>query len=202
MTEKIPKLGELTAKLVVKVPVKQEGQGGQPDRVGAGGGGREIVKNRVKTAPMSVPKWDGRSRTYPRFKKMWEENIIPYHESSALHMMLVQALPEHILEEISSLASSYEVIWQHLEDKSGRAEVVARDIVGELMRLDHRKLGKRFLAKFSALLEDSEALLQTIGMQDWISSSRSVSDLENLLPHSEKLEWAKTVKGATRVGRF
>ena len=56
MMENIPKLGELTVKLVVKVPVKQEGQAGPPDRVGASGGTKEIVKNRVKTAPMSVPK--------------------------------------------------------------------------------------------------------------------------------------------------
>ena len=203
MMENIPMLGDLTAKLMVKVPVKEEKPGGVPVRDSGGGGNREeIKKNRVKTAPMPVPKWDGRSRTYPRFKKMWEENIIPYNESSALHMMLVQALPELILEEISSLASSYEVIWDHLENKAGRAEVVARDIVGELMRVDHKKLGKRFFPKYSALLEDSEALLTTMGMQDWISSSRSVSDLENLLPYSEKLEWAKVVKGASGVERF
>ena len=77
-------------------------------------------------------------------------------------MMLVQAILDYILEEISSLASSYEVIWEHFEGKAGRSEVVARDIVGELMKLDHRKNGKRFLAKFSVLL----ALLQTIGMQE------------------------------------
>ena len=66
-------------------------------------------------------------------------------------MMLVQALPLDILDEISSLASSYEVIWDHLEDKAGRGEVVARDILGDLMKLDHKKYGRRFLAKFSAI---------------------------------------------------
>ena len=71
--------------------------------------------------------------------------------------------------------------------------MVARDIVGDLMRLDHRKYGRRFLTKFSAILEDSESLLESIGMQDWLTSSRSVSDLEGLLPHSEKVEWAKKV---------
>ena len=78
---------------------------------------------------------------------------------------------------------------------------MARDIVGDLMKLNHRKYGGRFVAKFSAILEDSEALLITIGMEDWLTSSRSVSDLEDLLPHSEKIEWAKQVKGSTGADR-
>ena len=64
MMENIPMLGDLTAKLMVKVPVKEEKPGGVPVRDSGGGGNREeIKKNRVKTAPM--PKWDGRSKTYP-----------------------------------------------------------------------------------------------------------------------------------------
>ena len=197
--ENLPKILAVKSKMMTIIPTKPEAErnrGGEERRED------KVVKNRVKTAPMAVPKWDGKSRTYPRFKKMWEENIIPFHESSALHMMLVQALPDSILDEISSLASSYQVIWDHLEDKAGRGEVVARDIVGDLMRLDHKKYGRRFLAKFSAILEDSESLLESIGMQDWLTSSRSVSDLEGLLPHSEKVEWAKKVKGATGADRF
>ena len=204
MLENIPKLGDLRTKLMMKTPRKEEASSflGAVQRATGTNKEEKVTKQRIKTAPVPVPKWDGKSRSYPRFKKMWEENIIPYHEPSALHLMLVQALPGDVLDEISSLASSYEVIWDHLEMKAGKAEVVARDIMGELMALSHNKYGKKFLAKFSAILEDSEALLVTIGMQDWLTSSRSVSELEDLLPYTEKIEWAKKVKGAIGLERF
>ena len=45
-------------------------------------------KQPVKIKAMDCPTWDGRYRTFPRFKKMWEENITPRHEDSALHYLL------------------------------------------------------------------------------------------------------------------
>ena len=80
-------------------------------------------------------------------------------------MMLVQALPKEILDDISSLASSYQEIWEHLEEKAGKVDVVARDIMGELFSLSNKKHGSKFVAKFSVVLEDSEALLTTMGQQ-------------------------------------
>ena len=77
--ENLPKILAVKSKMMTIIPAKPEAERNtsnverREDR---------IVKNRVKTAPMAVPKWDGKSRTYPRFKKMCEENIIPFHESS------------------------------------------------------------------------------------------------------------------------
>ena len=120
-------------------------------------------KRTIKTAPLPVPKWDGKTRTFPRWKQLWEENIIPYHQDSALHMMLVEALPEEILGEVSSLASSYQEILRHLEEKAGKSETVAKDIMGELLGISHKKLGNKFMGKFSVMLEDTEALSILLG---------------------------------------
>ena len=198
---KRPVFGELKTKwIMAKSPVREEGIPGE----GSGSAGRveRNVKRSVKTAPIPVPKWDGKTRSFPRFKKLWTENILPFHEESALHMMLVQSLPTEVLDEVSSLASSYQEIWDHLEEKAGKSEVIARDIMGDLFALNHKKSGSKFLARFSVLLEDSEALLISIGQQAWMTSPRSIADLEDLLPPSEKLEWAKKVKGTTGVERF
>ena len=94
--ENLPKILAIKSKLMIMSPAKPVEQ----KSTSCTGERKEdkIVKNNVRTAPMAVTKWDGKSRTYPRFKKMWEENIIPFHESSALHMMLVQALPSDILD--------------------------------------------------------------------------------------------------------
>ena len=199
MKDKTALVGDLRTKVMMKSPVKEE-----KPRVVTNTGVREdrFEKKTIKTAPIPVPKWDGKTRSFPRFKKLWEENIIPYHEDSALHMMLVQSLPREMLDEISSLASSFQEIWDHLEEKAGKVEVVARDIMGDLLSLSHRKSGQKFIAKFSVLLEDSEALLTSIGQQAWLTAPRSVADLEDLLPTSEKLEWAKQVKGSVGADRF
>ena len=52
---------------------------------GAWGG---IRKQPMKIKPLDCPTWDGRFRTFARFKLLWEKNINPRHEDSKLHMML------------------------------------------------------------------------------------------------------------------
>ena len=199
IADTIGKVGGLRTKVMMRSPEKEE-----KPRVETNTGVREDrhMKKTIKTAPIPVPKWDGKTRSYPRFKKLWEENIIPHHEDSALHMMLVQSLPKDMLDEVSSLASSFQEIWDHLEEKAGKVEVVARDIMGDLLALNHKICGRKFISKFSVLLEDTEALLGSIGQEAWLTAPRSVADLEDLLPNSEKLEWAKKVKGSTGADRF
>ena len=77
--------------------------------------------------------------------------------------------------------------------------------MSELLGLSHNKLGAKVMGKMSTMLEDTEAHLIAVGEQDWLTSSRSVSDLEDLLPGGEKLEWAKYMgdaRGADRYTRF
>ena len=199
MGEKTSLMGGLRTKMMMKSPQKVETT---REQRGTAVKEERSDKRTIKTAPIPVPKWDGKTRSFPRFKKLWLENIIPHHEDSALHMMLVQSLPKELLEEVSSLASSFQEIWDHLEEKAGKVDVIAKDIMGDLLSLSHRKVGKKFVAKFSVMLEDSEAMLGAIGQQAWLTSPRSVADLEDLLPDSEKLEWAKKVKGSVGSDRF
>ena len=170
--------------------------------VNPGGG---IKKQPVKIKPLDCPTWDGKFRTFARFKLLWNENITPRHEDSALHYMLCQSLPKHILDNISTLTSSADDIWAYLEDKYGKPEVVAREVMGELMALDPKKLGNRFIGKFCTTLLDTHSLLVSLGEDDWLTSNRTVSELENKLPREEKLEWAKlcgTRLGDTRFEKF
>ena len=55
------------------------------------------------------------------------------------------------------------------------------------------------------LLLDTHALLASMGEEDWLVSSMSVSELEAKLPLEEKVEWAKqmgTVAGHTKFEKF
>ena len=168
-------------------------------------GDRVVSKQQIKLKPMECPTWDGKFKTFARFKKLWSENITPRHEDSALHFMLCQALPKHVLDNISTLTNSADEIWEYLEDKYGKPEVVAREVMSELMGLDSKKLGSKFITKFCTILLDTHTLLTSLGEEDWITSNRSVSELESKLPREEKLEWAKQLKtlpGGSKFEKF
>ena len=164
-----------------------------------------VRKQPVKIKPIDCPTWDGKYRSFPRFKKLWDENINPRHEDSALHLMLVQSLPKFVLDNISTLTDSADDIWNYLENKYGKPEVVAKEVMAELMGLDHKKLGSKFMGKFCTLLLDTHSLLASMGEEDWLVSSRSVSELEAKLPREEQIEWVKTlgtIGGDTKFEKF
>ena len=203
----ISRLSQVKLIVMKKVPVKQEPgvrSGNVVASTGSVASGGE-KKLPVKIKPLDCPTWDGKFKTFARFKKMWSENITPRHEDSALHLMLCQALPKNILENISSLTSSADDIWAYLDDKYGKTEVVAREIMAELMGLDSKKLGHRFMSRFCTTLLDTHSLLASMGEEDWLTASRSMSVLENKLPRDEKIEWAnqyEVLPGDTKFEKF
>ena len=81
----------------------------------------------------------------------------------------------------------------YLEEKYGKPEVVAKEVIAELKSLEHKKLGRSFMSRFAITLNATYACLETIGELDWLTSNRSVSELEDQLPDSEKAEWAEVV---------
>ena len=120
----------------------------------------------------------------------------PMQSRLALHYMLCQSLPKHILDNISTLTNTAAEIWAYLEDRYGKPKVVAKEIMKELMELDHRKFGtQKFMIKFCTTLHDTHSLLINLGEEDWLTSSRTVSELESKLPREEKIEWAKSGSG-------
>ena len=77
--------------------------------------------------------------------------------------------------------------------------------MGELMALDYRKLGSKFVSKFATLLVDTEALLTSINEIEWLVSNRTVAELEDKLSPYERSEWAKqmcSIAGDTKYVRF
>ena len=203
------KFKELMATVVKKTPAKEEVSSKEekisPHPVTSPRGEVYTQKQPVKIKAMECPKWDGKYRTFVRFRKLWEENIEPRHEDTALHYMLCQSLPKKVLDNISTLSNSASEIWTYLDDKYGRPEVVAREIMAELLSLDHKKLGQQFMAKFCTMLLDTHSLLVTLNEVDWLFTNKYVAELEDRLPREEKVEWARqmgTVSGDTKFEKF
>ena len=61
------------------------------------------------------------------------------------------------------------------------------------------------MGKFSTVLIDTHALLLNINELEWLVSNCSVAELEDRLPYSERVEWARcmsTVEGASKFEKF
>ena len=115
------------------------------------------------------------------------------------------ATTKSVLENISTFSSSADDIWSYLDEKYGKSEVVAKEVMTELMALDPKKLGQRFMGRFCTMVLDTYKLLAEMGEQDWLVSNRAVAELEGKLPREERLEWAKlcgTVEGDTKFEKF
>ena len=197
--------------IIGKTPVKVEPQAPSRNTMAAGQGERNITaavgeaKQPVKIRAMEPPKWDGRYRTFTRFKLLWDENIAPRVADSAQHMMLCESLPKHILSNISTMSNSAEDIWKYLDEKYGRSDVVAREVMAELMSLDSKRVGKLFISKFCTMMLDTHACLTAIGEQDWLVSNSRVAEMEDKLPKEDKLIWAEkmhSMEGATKFEKF
>ena len=192
--------------IIGKTPIKIEPKANARAAVqpvdNAGTATHGIAKQPVKIKAMEPPRWDGRYRTFTRFKLLWDENIASRVADSAQHMMLCEALPKHILDNISTMSNSADDIWKYLDEKYGRSDVVAREIMAELMSLDSRKLGKQFISKFCTMMMDTLACLTAIGEQDWLVSNSRVAEMEDKLPKDEKLVWAEKMHTMAGVSKF
>ena len=89
------------------------------------------------------------------------------------------------------MTDSADDIWKYLEDKYGKPKVVAREVMSELMWLESRKFGQKFMGKFCTLLLDTHSLLTSMGEEDWLVFNRSVFELDSKLPRD----------GTDRVGQ-
>ena len=84
------KLNELKCTYLAKAPIKTESTS-QPQLIAPSQSfDNSASKHPVKIKSMDCPTWDDKYRTFPRFKKMWDENITPRHQDSALHFLLCQ----------------------------------------------------------------------------------------------------------------
>ena len=151
----------LDSKIVVREEptVQNAGNSGEVARESRASTG----KQHIKIKPMDPPSWDGKYRSFSRFKKLWDENIASKVEDGAQHLLLCQSLPKHILDNISTISDSAQDIWKFLDEKYGRSDTVAREVMAEMMALDSKRLGKQFMTKFCVMLLDTHSCLTAIG---------------------------------------
>ena len=158
----------------------------------------------LKLEAIAVPLFDGTARGYAVFKKFWNDNMMGL-TPSAQYAHLMKALPKHVKDQLSCVMKDAAEIWVQLEEKYGLPEVVASSVLDEILALDCKKLGTRFMPALCSLLEDSETLLENLEMTEWLTGSLSVRQMEDILPPDEKVGWAEKMDsypGTTKYEKF
>ena len=115
----------------------------------------------LKLEAVPVPPFDGTHRGYVIFRTFWDENM-SNHTSSAQNAHLMKALPDRVKEGLSCVRKSAEDILLQLEDKYGKPEKAAQEVVDELHQMDYKKLGSKFMIDFSVKLETLRASFQPL----------------------------------------
>ena len=55
--------------------------------------------------------------------------------------------------------------------------MVAREVMSELMALDPKKLGQRFIGRFCTMVLDTHKLLNDMSEQEWLVSNRAFAEI-------------------------
>ena len=202
VTDSLPELRSIRVKMLQNMPRPEPRQQqqvgpavGAVPGVGAAGGaagparGQTELKS-LKLGTQSVPKFDGSARNYATFRKFWRENVENSYTESAQYAYLLEALPDKVKKQISSVARDPREVWEQLESIYGRPDVVGQLVSQELFDLNPKDYGDEYMIKLSTMLEETEVLLTEHDQMEWLTSSPAIRQLEEKLLPREKEEWA------------
>ena len=91
---------------------------------------------------------------------------------------LEKAIPKWVKERMSLIRKTPEQLWEQLDDMFADPKVMVREVMDELYRLDHRKLGNDFIHKFASSLLDAETLLDDNQLGSHLRHPREVAYIQ------------------------
>ena len=106
-----------------------------PDH-GAGHGPPPPRKQTIKLKPLEAPIFDGKAKTYTRFKQRFEEMITGSYDPMGQLEFLEKAIPSKIKDRMSMVQKSPEQIWEQLDEMFADPKVMIRETMDEIHSLD------------------------------------------------------------------
>ena len=92
---------------------------------------------------------------------------------------------------MSLIRKTPEQLWEQLDDMFADPKVMVREVMDELYRLDHRKLGNDFIHQFASSLLDAETLLDDNQLGSHLRHPREVAYIQDRLPKAEKEKYVE-----------
>ena len=197
---KIPAIEKILVDLKNKKPAEnQRQQARQPEPAGGGANvqanPQQVSRSSIKMKPLDPPVFDGKAKSYARFKQRFREMIEDNFDAMVQLEYLERGLPEKVKDRMSMVQKTPEQIWAQLDEMYNDPKVLVREAVQELHGLNKDKLGDNFMSKFATTLLDTETLLDNMGSGEYLRHPREVAFLQDMLPKGEALEYVKRSKG-------
>ena len=140
---------------------------------------------------LEAPTFDGKAKSYLRFKQRFEELVVTQFDAMAQLEFLEKGLPQKVKDKLTLVHKTPQQVWDQLDILYADPKVVLRESVAELHGLNAKKLGDEYMVRFATTLEDTEALLERDGNADYLRHPREVTALQDMLPKNERAEFVK-----------
>ncbi|CAB4029356.1 Hypothetical predicted protein [Paramuricea clavata] len=148
----------------------------------------------LRLEKLKMPTFDGDIRQYPRFKKDFEQQVLPGLPKESALYALRSCLVREPLSIVRSVEDDIEEMLKRLDEKYGDPAKIADAVIESIKEVKVIKEGehKRFI-NFVNIVEDAYQDLRRLGLEKEITTTSSVSIIEKKLPNDVRKEWAKLV---------
>ena len=154
--------------------------------------GKESCNLRLEK--LKMPTFDGDIRQYPRFKKDFEQQVLPGLPKESAPYALRSCLGREPLSIVRSVEDDIEEMLKRLDEKYGDPAKISDVVIESIKEVKVIKEGehKRFI-NFVNIVEDAYQDLRRLGLEKEITTTSYVSIIEKKLPNDVRKEWAKLV---------
>ena len=148
----------------------------------------------LRLEKLKMPTFDGDIRQYPRFKKDFEQQVLPGLPKESAPYALRSCLGREPLSIVRSVEDDIEEMLKRLDEKYGDPAKIAEVVIASINEVKVIKEGehKRFI-NFVNIVEDAYQDLRRLGLEKDITTTSSVSIIEKKLPNDVRKEWTKLV---------
>ena len=120
---KIPAIEKILVDLKNKKPAEnQRQQARQPEPAGGGANiqanpqHQQVSRSSIKMKPLDPPVFDGKAKSYARFKQRFREMIEDNFDAMVQLEYLERGLPEKVKDRMSMVQKTPEQIWAQLDE--------------------------------------------------------------------------------------
>ena len=145
-----------------------------------------------------LPKFDGKIRSYPQFRKDFRELVLPSVGDKVSSYTLRQCLTQEVNDYLGSCNNDVIRMFERLDLKYGDASKVVESIVADILRFkrpENDEYDK--IVKFVDLLELGYRDLKELDFESELTNTNTVSVIENKLP-KQNYRWNGTDKFTKR----
>ena len=160
----------------------------------------------LKLERITLPRFNGSVREYPRFKNEFIKYVMPELPSNdKAAYVLKSCLCPSALSKVSSIDGDLDAMWERLDQVYGRLSKLVDVVMFEIKSVQPIKDGdNQTLLKFIDLVEKGYEDLKKMKAENEMSNATIVSLIEERLPKLIRREWSLTViqENSKEVNQF